>query len=272
MDGDTTRIFSETEIDGVISGLPGETFYVSTDECLPGYKIGVSIDFQPAIFSPCDDNNRSQFNSDDFDFSKVEEADRKGFEATVKVFVTNLYDLTSLDDPASKNDRELEIDYGKPNIEDINFGIQYGIAKATDPSGSDFAYGEAITGGGYNVQVLTPNTIGDYVFRFAQASACKTLETEADAGTLGATISSFAIYSDSVTTWNQCKNETEANDVTLSEDIITFPSLASENATFNFVVRDAVNHESESKTIEIIPCPSDFADLNSSGIGVCWQP
>lgn len=272
---DSVTIKSSEGIEDVVSGLDSGSFKVETIRCFAGFKLGIQTSSQDIVYASCEDKVAT-FKSSDIVFPNQES--QQGGPQDFKIFLKNLYNNVSSDDPANRHRFSVHIDYGLPTPATDDIQLKMGIAPASEPKGTtsvSYTFPTGGIGAGNATLVLTAATIDQFVFRFRSPTACFIDPNEKDGNSddkIANTVKGYKLAGSAedlanISTFTQCADGDTATDHSVDGGKIVFPSSSSDKAYYMLQFIDNAGNVSEATRIEIPPCPGDLTN-----VAICWKP
>ncbi|NRA45493.1 MAG: hypothetical protein HRU09_11115 [Oligoflexales bacterium] len=265
-------ISSRNGNENIISGSEAGEFVINSEGCNDGDSLGFINTLQDAFFSLCKDG-KAVFKSVDVRFLRDE--DKQGSYERVKIYLKDRYNNISEDDPDNRNEIQIFVDYGAPEIDEVNLkmGIQLGFYQRDLIAGSGSNLDPYLFSTDRTLELQASN-LQDYSFGFTRPSNCRLTNGSSQDGqefsNLGLQISEFAIgpatsSSDQV---NPCHNTENTNLISLNSDMFVFPAEPGQDAFFEFRVIDLAGNISNSYSAKIPAC-SDSLPIQTHA---CWKP
>lgn len=207
----------------VISGISGQTLFLSSSFCQSGFELGIRFSSE-IYFSPCTEE-KATINVTDLTIPGS--TLQIGSMTTVRMFIKDKFKNISADDLLNENELEIFVDYSNPDLASspLTFGTHFGIVQ----TGAEAAQNPFPTAG--QPVTLTPANISSFSMRFPYADACTARSGDKGDGVLlgnqGIKISEFTISATAPTPnristeTNESTQESQPGDATTETTIPT---------------------------------------------------
>ena len=271
VDDTAIGVQSSVGVDGIISGVVGSSFKLSYSSCPVLGEIGLlqpESESGPAqiLFTSCDSGDGLVRSTDSLTGGVI-----SGGYYELSFYVKDRFGNISGIQGEGANSRSVYLDFGIPNLaeQSLTFGFHFGVADKDSAPGSDespFNFGLGT--------IITPETIDQYVVRFASESLCRHGNpSDADgfgfANNLGHHLYGFRLgkNAEDSQTNTAVGYKTCLEDQALSTETVIFPNSTSEMAQIFLQVTDKAGHVSPVQSYSI-----PFCDGRAGDFVVCWEP